>query len=63
MFFFLLSLQIRAEQPYYSADNEVDSLVSIRSYATAVDLANEPKCFGFANVQFELQFQFQFQFA
>lgn len=28
-FFFLLHFQIRAEQPYYSADNEVDSLVSI----------------------------------
>lgn len=28
--FLSLSFQIRSEQPYYSADNEVDSLVSIK---------------------------------
>ena len=36
LFVFFLLLQIRAEKPYYMADPEVDSLVSLISLSTVI---------------------------
>ena len=59
----ILSLQIRAEKPYYMADPEVDSLVSSLHFVfvfvivfvfifVIVFVDNSPSCFGNENLLF-----------